>query len=223
MTALNTLLSLDPIAIAEECLGEEQTHESNLLGLGLALQINKLKKTVLDAMGDTKFGISYDDTIRIVEAQGFQLHLTVSFLGKHSSIEPTSEEMRIYWHPELHAMITMESYQSKLNTGTIRYAWKANDPTQFSPTTHSSGAFYGDDRVFVGDFDIREAFVFHLNRMKETGTFIPKWPDTGFLWLLHWMDTHGTVEYDYKAITHERAMMLPQYIRDAIGYAPDAK
>lgn len=218
-TELEALLNFDPIAVAEDLTGERRTDASNMLGLALAMKHGEAKRAALEAMDDTKFSNTMADAIRIVEREGFQLLLTVPFTGKaYGNEEPTAEEFRIYWHPELCALLNLESYRTNsLNTGKVHFAWKANDGESIWPP-QCSGGCRGDDKVFVGDYDIREAFVYRLNRMKETGQFVKQWPETGFLWLLHWMDTKDE-GYDHEAITRERMMQLPQYVRDAMGYA----
>lgn len=111
----------------------------------------------------------------------------------------------------------MESYRTDtLNTGKAFCVERNGDEYAYPP--QCSGGFYGDDRVFVGDYDIREAFAYRLNRMKETGTFAKQWPQSDFLWLLHWMDTKAE-GYDYKAITAERLAMLPEHVQKAIAYS----
>lgn len=215
---LEELLDFDPVAAAEDIFGGRRNMESGMLGLLFADSNNKRKTQALEALDDTKFSNTMADTIRIVEREGFQLLLTIPFMGKGFGDEPdTPEEYRIYWNPELSALLTMESYRTdSLNIGKVHFAWKANDGVSVWPP-QCSGGCRGDDSVFVGDYDIREAFVYRLNRMKETGTFVKQWPETGFMWLLHWMDTHGG-SYDFKAITAERMAQLPEYVREAMAY-----
>lgn len=217
-TELEELLDFDPVAAAEDIFGGRRNMKSGMLGLLFALDHNKRKTQALEALDDTKFSNTMADAIRIVEREGFELLLTIPFMGKGFGDEPdTPEEYRIYWNPELSALLTMESYQTdSLNIGKVHFAWKANDGVSAWPP-QCSGGCHGDDAVFVGDYDIREAFVYRLNRMKETGTFVKQWPATGFLWLLHWMDTKDG-SYDYKAITAERMAQLPEYVREAMAY-----
>lgn len=217
---LEALLDFDPIDSAEKFLGERRTDASNMLGLALAMKHGDAKRAMLERLDDTKFSNTMADAIRIVEREGFQLLLTIPFTGKGYRDEPdTAEEFRIYWNPELSALLNLESYRTdSLNTGKVHFAWKANEGVSPFPP-QCSGGCEGEsgNYTFVGDYDIREAFVYRLNRMKETGTFVKQWPKTPFLWLLHWMDTKDE-GYDHAAITRDRMMQLPQYVRDAMGY-----
>lgn len=218
---LDAMLAFDPLDTAEKMLrGIGTQGDATMLGLGLSMKHNALKRAALEELDDTTFSNTMADTIRIVEREGFELLLTIPFMGKGFGDEPeTPEEYRIYWHPELHALLTMESYGTEdLNTGKMHFAWKSDDPNRHWPD-QCSGGCRGGDRVFVGDYDIREAFAYRLTRMEETGTFVKQWPETGFLWLLHWMDTKAE-GYDYKAITAERMAQLPQHVRDAMAWNP---
>lgn len=213
-TFIDALLEYDPIAEAEKLAGIGL--RDDLMSLGLTIAHNRNKQTILKELGDTCFSNTMVDAIRIVEAQGFQLLLTIPFTGKGFGDEPdTPEEYRIYWNPELSALLTMESYLTKsLNMGKMYFAWEANPGETYHP--RASGRWY-DGKVFVGDIDIREAFVYKLNRMKDAGTFHTQWPETGWLWLLHWMDVK-TEGYDSDAIIAERMAQLPEYVRQAMAY-----
>lgn len=217
---LEAILDFDPIAVAEELTGERKTEDSTMLGLALAMRHNEMKRHVLSAGGDTHSGVTFAETITIVEAQGFQLLATIPFKGKpwDETEEPSAEEMRIYWNPELSALLTMESFRTdSLNMGKVYFAWKANDQNKFFPVGCSGGCECENGvYVFVGDYDIREAFVYKLTQMKETGEFVKKWPKAPFMWLLHWMDTKEE-GYDYKAINRERYALLPAEVREAMG------
>ncbi len=216
---LESLLNFDPLYTAETALGGDRSEASGLLGLALAIKHNEAKDAVLDALDDTKFSNKMVDAIRIVEREGFQLLVTIPFVGKQFPNDPeTPEEFRIYWNPELSALLCMESYHTdSLNTGKVYFAWKATDQNRPYPSGCSGGGEGpAGDCTFVGDYDIREAFAYRLNRMKETGEFIKQWPKTPFLWLLHWMDTKEE-GYNYQVINAERLAMLPTNVIRAMG------
>jgi hypothetical protein len=70
-------------------------------------------------------------------------------------------------------------------------------------------------KVWVGDHDCREAVKMNITNMIDNGTFLTKWKERPFMWLLHYMDTK--VEgYDYKQIIEDRIAMLPDHVREAI-------
>jgi len=69
--------------------------------------------------------------------------------------------------------------------------------------------------IWSGDHDCREALKFNINNLIENGTFIKKWKNQPFLWLLHYMD-HKEDGYDHEAITKERISRLPEDVQQII-------
>lgn len=69
--------------------------------------------------------------------------------------------------------------------------------------------------IWSGDHDCREALKFNINRLAENGTFLKKWNEQPFLWLLHYMDTKKE-GYNYKSINEERIAMLPIDVQELI-------
>lgn len=69
--------------------------------------------------------------------------------------------------------------------------------------------------IWSGDHDCREALKFNINRLAENGTFLKKWKEQPFLWLLHYGDTNNK-DYDYKAINDSRIKMLPEDVQQMI-------
>ena len=70
-------------------------------------------------------------------------------------------------------------------------------------------------RVWSGDHDCREAIKFNIKEMVENGTFLKKWVQPPFLWLLHYEDTK-VPGYSYVDITNERISRLPEDIQEII-------
>lgn len=69
--------------------------------------------------------------------------------------------------------------------------------------------------VWVGNHDCREALKTNISNMFDNGTFLTKWKERPFLWLLNYMDTK-TQGYNHKQITNDRIAMLPNHVREAI-------
>ncbi len=67
--------------------------------------------------------------------------------------------------------------------------------------------------IYSGNHDCREALKFNINRMLKQGSFLKKWKERPFLWLLHHAeentDNHSEVNEKYIA-------MLPKKIQNAI-------
>tara|TARA_R110000851_G_scaffold47424_2_gene115155 strand:- start:9388 stop:10257 length:870 start_codon:yes stop_codon:yes gene_type:complete len=70
-------------------------------------------------------------------------------------------------------------------------------------------------KIYSGNHDCREAIKFNISELLKNGTFVKKWKEQPFLWLLGYMDSK--VEgYDYKKITEERLNRLPKFVLDCI-------
>jgi hypothetical protein len=70
--------------------------------------------------------------------------------------------------------------------------------------------------VWSGEHDCREALKFNINRLSDNGTFLKKWKEQPFIYLVH----HGDTEiegYSYGDINGKRISMLPKHIQEAIG------
>jgi hypothetical protein len=69
--------------------------------------------------------------------------------------------------------------------------------------------------IYDGSFDCRVAIKHNINKLTKTGTFLSKWKEQPFLWLLHRGDTE-IKNYDHKAINAKRITMLPKDIQEKI-------
>jgi len=69
--------------------------------------------------------------------------------------------------------------------------------------------------IWSGDHDCREALKHNINKMLENGTFIKKWKEQPFLWLLYYMDSE-TKNFDYKLINKTRISKLPIEVQELI-------
>ncbi len=133
--------------------------------------------------------------------------------------------MYIYIEREAGILLRFDTYQQNdVNSGSFYYCWKPNDDVNNYNHVISSGQWYNYDRqdrskmYWGGYHDSREAIRFHINQLKQNGTFITPWPkdNTMMVWLLHYQDTKQ-LNYDHKQITAERIEMLPQFAREIIN------
>jgi len=69
--------------------------------------------------------------------------------------------------------------------------------------------------IWSGDHDCREGLKHNMNKIAEQTTFLKKWVNQPFLWLLHHGDTEKA-DYDYKEINKERISRLPKDIQEII-------
>lgn len=211
MTSLNQLLKHDPFAEAERITGkrwsEDPTDATSFLGLAISMQHGARTDAALTSMDDTTFSNQLDNYLRIVKSEGFEEVLRIPFAGSG-----VNETFFIFYHRIDGILLQFDTFNAKsVNGGTFYYTIKPHDKTYFFREVVSTGG-YIDDETVQGSHDCREAFRHKLAQLREHGTFVVKWPNQPFLWLLHYMDTKDD-GYDYKAINAARIAMLPQDVQ----------
>lgn len=70
--------------------------------------------------------------------------------------------------------------------------------------------------VWSGHHDCREAIKFNISELNKNGSFVKKWIEKPFLWLLHYMDTKDE-NYDHEKITLDRLKKLPKHVLEAMN------
>ena len=211
---LEFILNIDPVARVEQMvkLGFIGPDEQDWVMLGYAMEANRIKRETLESLGDTHYSIKFAKAAEIVEAYGFHQVGSVPFIDP-SQYEKKDQELRLYWHPELYALLVMETYGTSLNSGQVYFNWTPNDSD--CGVLGGCSYSYRKDGVFPVHYDIRSALIYKLNQLRENGKFV-KWSETPFLWLLNYMDTRQD-DYDYKAINEARLATLPVEVREGMG------
>jgi len=207
MSELNELLNFDSIAEAERLAGTsyKESDAVTWLGLGLMQEKNKRLNAILSERKDSLFSNTLTYYEMVIAEEGFVKVLELPIVG-------TEDTFFIYWHPD-GILLKFDSYNGRsVNGGNFYYNWKPNENADWSVLSSHSGRV---DGIIAGDHDCREAIRYHIQRLREEGTFLNPWVKRPFLWLLHYMDTK-TEGYDYKSITAERIAMLPEYVQSAI-------
>jgi hypothetical protein len=130
------------------------------------------------------------------------------------------ESYCVFFKADEGIILTLESYRGRVNNAKMYYNIELRADADRSCL--SSGGYVGKNSLggyttFSGNHDIREGFRFHLNRLRENGTFLAKWVKRPWLWFLTYMDTKGGYDsYDHKAITESVIARFPQNVIDAI-------
>lgn len=176
----------------------------------------------LDARDDTRFGASIEDYLRIAKRLGFE---QVSRERVDCPERPGEfGHLYILWNAERGILLKFDTYwewcggkpAASVNGGNFYYNWMPNDPAQPWGGVTSSGGYRkrGDDLVWIGHHDCREALAFHVEELAAAGRFVTPWVERPFLWLLSWADTKG--DYDHNEINARRIAALPEEVRNAI-------
>jgi len=212
---LHSVLSIDPIAVAEQLTGASYKDDKATLGLGVLMHIghSARKSAMLEECDDTTFSHDLDQYLRIIGEEGFKKILELDFTKRG-----TAEKFFVFYHYENGILLSFDTYGGySVSDGRFCYNIKLNvEPKYFSGCTSSGGYTKHDgEMIWVGYHDCREALRYHIAVLRENGTFVKNWIKQPFLWLLHHGDTDG--EYDYNAINAERIAMFPEEIQKSIS------
>ena len=162
---------------------------------------------------DTTLMNTLEDYLRIIKDEGFEIVSKIDFINDYESHD--KESLFIAWHKD-GILLVFDTYRGKdINGGHFYYNWKPNPDEKEWFYYTSSGCFNKDLKTYIGSHDAREALRFHINQLREHGTFLSQWIERPFIWLLHFMDTRGD-KYDYPAINEARISVLPDHVKKAI-------
>jgi hypothetical protein len=213
-------IEIDAIREFEKLEGgsyKEYDHEQNARMMASVLCCNAFKKLVLESNGDTHFGMSADEYIKVVTGFGFEQVFCEEF---HCEKWNQHDKYFIFWHPLglLLAFDTFGTFNGKtINGGKVYYNWCPSFERYGQYT--SSGCWSG--AVWTGDHDCREGLISNMVAMAGNGDFLPVWESQPRLWLLSYQDEKDCCsgpmhEWTHKQKTAERIACLPQHVQDAI-------
>lgn len=227
---LDELLNFDSLKEAEKISGKsyKKDVDTGKLGLGLMWANSEIKNVLLDKLGDSKFSNDAESYLEIVQSIGFEIVLQESFQR-----DDIVDQFYILWNDEYSILMKFDTFTwgddgswakagkevppPSVSSSTIYYNWK---PTDWEKSFHltSSGGMRkdeNDEKVWVGDNSGVEAIKHKVSGLVDNGTFLKKWIERPFLWLLNSADS-DVEGYDYDAINEERIAKLPKHVRDAI-------
>ncbi len=203
------ILDADPVATAEEILGkshEEWNLETDAQTvLGLAYFTSKIKEKHLKKNEDTYFAISWKNFLEIAKKHNFKIGYSKNFIGTGWSDDGTVEEEVILFDDENGLIIYAESFDgTRVNNAKLYGEAFTNGPIEEKHRRALNGSSheYNENGTVSFDFDIREGFVFYLNKMLHTFEFSKTWTNVPFLWFLNYME--NKTEKDYEAINRRK-------------------
>ena len=217
-SSVDEVLDFDALDYAEEKM-EGPGKGADNLGMFLHLASSRRKHEMLEGFNDTTLSMKSEDYIARIEEIGFKKVLEVPFHCRHCD-EERDDTFYIFWHKD-GLLLRMDTFNGNRNSADVYFNFEPNDQTKFWEGLDgvSSGGYEGEEGnlFFVGYIDAREAIKHNIQTIRTHGKFLNPWRRQGFLWLLHYGDTHGKEydEYDYKAINQERIAMLPKEIQEA--------
>ena len=231
-----------------------------LVALRDFIQHNRTKEKYLLSQGDTAFSNTLGYYLSVAIRLGFEIVAAFPFTRKPYTPRDEERHDTFYVLVDRTNAIVLafDTYtwkgedgktQVDINGGKFYYAWKPNRSQEdgFPTGVLSSGGWespsdkdwrrnrkdlgYPKDGFWFGNHDCREALVFHINQLKEHGTFITPWPNNGscqpfraFVTESDYTELKDDSVLDLRDRTKrvgerhlERAKALPQWFHDLTG------
>lgn len=218
------ILNFDPIATAETLIGKRHedwdVETDGMAALGLAMLTNESKREYLESIGDTHFGITWNDFIEIAKAYGFKCGFCQKFTGTGwSDKKGIEEEEIIFFHEEKGLILYAESFDGKsVNSAKVYGEVKLNEnkieEDQWNALNGCSHGGNGNGTMYF-NVDVREGFRFHLDAVSEAFEFSKSWSKVQFLWFLNYMDTKKK-NYNYEQINKKKIASCTPEVRKII-------
>jgi hypothetical protein len=222
------ILTHDSLYESEKAFGNKHWSEFNELERGLSLlkfiDDNQKKKDHLESIGDTHWGIKWNDFLKLIKQYGFVEGLKYDWLApKYNDNEDDRiEEAIIYYHPRKGLVLWATSYGNKdhINGGNLYGEIKANskeDCNTIWKWLSTGGCINSNLMIYKTQQDVREGLFSKLEVLESAGVFQEKWIDKNrFLWFLDYSEEKKE-SYDYKQISKEKIMRCPKDLQEIIG------
>jgi hypothetical protein len=229
--SLKEILSFDGIAAAEKITGASYKDETPdgeatmALGMLLHMDSSERKRKILKERNDTHFGITFLETVKLLNNMGFAKVYEEKFGSISYSGEPTVKETFMVLWSEKGVLVTIDSYNGRsLNSGEAYFNYESDDYHNLSGC--SNGPIILDSsspdrnkwtysKARECSLDIREGFKYRIESMSENGKFLNPWQGVGFLWLLNYREPK--IEgYNYKQITYNKLKQIPAKVITAM-------
>ena len=142
---VKSVLNFDPLNTASELTGVsyKESEFTESLGFALAVRSNKIKKNMLQDMGDTHRNMKFEDYVKIIENFGFEkVYEEQINKGEYSKI------FRIYFEKERGILLKIDSYYDSINSADFFFQHLATNTT-CRGNVYSSGGFKHKDRSLV--------------------------------------------------------------------------
>lgn len=220
---LDSLLNFDGLNAAEKMSGKSYKEDEGTAMLGLFLGMTKNRQLAdrLAKSRDTFVGITARDFLVRLKEEGFEIARSY----------PVAERDTLYIHVKRDEglVIIWETYRGEdsINSGNVLFNLQFRNPDEAHYITNVSGGLArlgpNDKRkIFVGDYDIREALFYKLNEMRSVGDFLPLWVEKPWKKILSYADWKMEKKEDRDALHEQRMSELPKWLKDLMWNNTDA-
>lgn len=249
---LDEILSVDPIAQVSEVFGKHHdsfSKEEQFLSLIHGMAINKQKSNVLRGLGDTHFGIKWNDFLSLLTSYGFVDGYSYEFEYDDFDGEVKKEMAILYYHPEKGLVVWATSYseQTSLNAGKLYGELRYDKPVERKMVVGYGGSEYEEivytdelkeardalnrcshsafmtiDKGLDFSLDVREGLINKLHSLEEHLVFTKVWTRPQFLWFLDFKE-EKMPNYDYPELTKEKILKSPPELQNILHLYLDDK
>lgn len=197
---IESALSFDPIAAAEEMVGGPINHTNASLAVAFAQDRSAMVERLMRQTGDVHWNCTFDEYCAVVVGLGFEQVYEEHFLSIpwNEDDAPKQETFRVYWHQD-GWLLSVESYawthEQKVNSAKLYYNLlvEPHNKSNFWGYCTSSGSFVSYEEagpcIWAGDHDVREALKHKMASILEYSTPLPTWHTAPHLWLLNYSET----------------------------------
>lgn len=238
---IQKLLSFDPVAEAEKHGAGLNKYDFGLLVLSLQIQKSEAIKMALAANLDTSYGSTLKEYIAVAESLGFKKIYEKEFTREYLSGEKGDKQTDfrfIFYQEEDGIVLIFDSWQKKsVNGGYFYYNWQPNNRKQNNFSVTSSGSYYlhNLDRyspnfdkefnekppIWLGHHDCRQGLRYHIQQLKNKGTFLKKWVEWDMCWFFFEKSEHKPHSREHYLYILDKDMevweSLPQVFKDNFG------
>ena len=207
----NIDINVDPVALAEDFIGkrheEWDTETDGMIALGIAMATNNAKVERFKEMGDTYFGVTWAEFLKLVKDYGFKVGYSEKFTGinqwEKKSVE---EEEVIFYNEERGLILYAESYNgTSVNSAEVYAEVKIGEFITDEQREALNGCSHGVNEIgtMYVQIDVREGLRFHLEALFKAFELSKTWSTVPFLWFLNYMDIRDK-DYDYMKINRRK-------------------
>lgn len=232
-------LEFDPLAQAEQWLGESYKSSEEAAGLGLLLMQHNMQhlNNLLSLNDDSTLYNKLADYMRIVKSIGFELIYEEPLVITDYKGKVRNETLYVMWRNGV--LLVFDSYHTDdMNSGNFYYNWIPNKDCDNPYKYTSSGRWDGTEEqkkdrnnfnwrewVWVGNHDCREAIKFRISELENHGTLLSQWKYPN-----DFLQINSSQEYkkdctpkesilDYARLDklrHARIAKFPEHVKKAI-------
>lgn len=230
----NKVLNFDVVSDFEQQLGkrhEDWTESEQLQFLRQAVISNQVNQGYFKNMGDTHFGISWNEFLLLCENQGFEIAYRQDFLDDQWEQKKIEEEI-ILFHREKGFILYADSYSSKTSVNSAKLYGEIRKKEDIDEREAFQGLFrYSHFRTQYGtqeiSLDVREGMVKKLSQLDGKYEFVTPWNKMPFVWFLNYMEEKALRKdafgRKFEKINQQKIALMSADAQKIMGYSSAKK